>query len=226
MFISAGLRQRRKREEAVRGGVFRYAPAESLRHCYRYLDEFLAPVKSYFVLPFSLITTQLSTLLPTMTKLIPSAALLLAVTVAATATPATLGAQVASIFNRGCGPVATWPRLGLTSGTPKIGTKIRITGSLLSPARTTVTAIGASNTKWASIPLPLMIDPRVGPPCQLLVSPDVLLFGKSTNQGQLSWTFQIPNDKRLIGLKVYLQMVNGDGKGNEHWTEGLAITFG
>ena len=178
---------------------------------------FPAPVKSYFVLS--------STLLSTMTKLTPSPALLLAVLLAAT-TPATLGAQVATVFNRGCGPVATWPRLRLTSGTPKIGTKIQITGSLLSPTRTTITAIGLSNTKWGSVPLPLMIDPRVGPPCQLLVSPDVLLYGRSTSQGQQSWTFSIPNDKRLIGVKVYLQMVNGDGKGNEHWTDGLAITFG
>ncbi len=167
-----------------------------------------------------------------MDKLLPSAALLLAVTVAATAataitvTTATLGAQTASTFDRGCGPVATWPRLGLTSGTPKIGTKIQITGSLLAPGRTTITAIGLSNTKWGSIPLPLMIDPRPGPPCKLLVSLDVLLFGSSTGQGQQAWTFQIPNDRRLIGVKVYLQMANSNGRGNEHWTEGLAITIG
>lgn len=148
---------------------------------------------------------------------LPSAVLLLA---------ASLSAQTATSFDYGCGPVATWPRMALTSGTPKIGTTIQVTGSLLAPGRTTVTAIGASNTKWGSIPLPLMIDPRPGPPCKLLVSPDVLLFGLSNRQGQLSWTFQIPNDRRLIGMKVYLQMVNGDGTGNEHWTEGLAITIG
>ena len=198
------------------GGVFRYAPAELLRRCYSHLDEFPAAVKSYF-----------GPLIPaTMNKLIPSAALLLAITVAATATTSTLGAQAARIFDRGCGPVATWPRLGVTSGTPKIGTKIQITGSLLAPGRTTITAVGLSNTKWGSIPLPLMIDPRPGPPCKLLVSPDVLLFGKSNVQGQQAWTFQIPNDRRLIGVKIYLQMANSNGKGNDHWTEGLAVTFG
>jgi len=152
-----------------------------------------------------------------MAKLIPSATLLLAVA---------LHAQTATSFDYGCGPVATWPRLGLTSGTPKIGTTIQVTGSLLAPGRITITAIGASNTKWGSISLPLMIDPRPGPPCKLLVSPDVLLFGTSTRQGTLSWNFQIPNDRKLIGVKVYLQMVNGDSQGNEHWTEGLAITIG
>lgn len=136
-----------------------------------------------------------------------------------------LSAQSATVFDRGCGPVATWPRLRLTAGIPKINTKIQVTGSLLSPSQTTITAIGRSNTKWGNIPLPLMIDPRPGPPCKLLVSPDVLLFGKSTSQGQLSWTFAIPNDRKLIGLKLYLQMANSDGK-NEHWTDGLALTIG
>ncbi|MHC4078258.1 MAG: hypothetical protein ACYST0_07425, partial [Planctomycetota bacterium] len=98
---------------------------------------------------------------------------ILAVTMASTA--GTAGAQAARVFNQGCGPVATWPRLRLTQGTPRIGTQIQLTGSLLAPARTTLTAIGLSNTYWGTIKLPLMLDPRPGPPCQLLVSPDVIL---------------------------------------------------
>ncbi|MEE9126219.1 MAG: hypothetical protein V3U11_03690 [Planctomycetota bacterium] len=137
-----------------------------------------------------------------------------------------LDAQSASTFNRGCGPVATWPRLRVTKGTPKIGTQIQITGSLLSPGRPALTAVGISNQKWGSINLPLMIDPTVGPPCQLLVSPDVILFGQSDKFGQQSLIFMIPNDRKLIGRTRYLQMANTSATGLAHWTDGLALKFG
>jgi hypothetical protein len=137
-----------------------------------------------------------------------------------------LQAQSASTFNKGCGPVATWPRLRLTKGTPKIGTQIQITGSLLSPKRPAFTAVGLSNKSWGKIKLPLMIDPRVGPPCQLLVRPDVILFGQTDQFGQQSLILTIPNDRKFIGLTVYLQMANTSATGLAHWTDGLALKIG
>ena len=127
-------------------------------------------------------------------------------------------------FNRGCGPVATWPRLGVTMGTPKINTSLTITGSLLSPMSMSITAIGLSNTSWGGIKLPLMLDPKLNPPCQLLVGLDVLLLGPTDRFGQRSWSLQIPNDTRLIGLKVYLQMTTPAGL-YLGMTEGLELTI-
>ncbi len=138
---------------------------------------------------------------------------------------ATLNAQTGvRNFNRGCGPVATWPRLAVTLGTPKINTQLTITGSLLGPASMAITAIGLSNTTWGGIKLPLMLDPKPSPPCQLLVGPDVLLFGPTDRYGQRSWSLQIPNDTRLIGVRVYLQMAT-PGRILLAMTEGLELTI-
>ena len=51
-----------------------------------------------------------------------------------------------------------------------------------------------------------MVDPRPFPPCKLLVGPDILLLGTTNRNGQLALTAKVPNDKRLIGMKVYVQM--------------------
>ena len=133
-----------------------------------------------------------------------------------------LPAQAVS-FNRGCGPVATWPRLRLTAGNAKINTRITITGSLLAPSQTSLTAIGLSNTSYMGLKLPFMIDPNVRPPCQLLVGPLVVLSGRTSNFGMQAWTFGIPNDTNLIGKKIYFQMATTTGA--LHMTDGLEITI-
>ena len=51
-----------------------------------------------------------------------------------------------------------------------------------------------------------MLDPTVGPPCQLLVSLDVLVGGATDANGQQTLAFTVPNDPRIAGLHVYLQM--------------------
>ena len=145
-------------------------------------------------------------------------ALLLPLLFFATALPAQ-----AVTFNRGCGPVATWPRVRLTAGNAKINTRITITGSLLAPSHPSITAIGLSNTSYGGLRLPLMIDPTVDPPCQLLVGPLVLLTGRTTTNGQQAWTFAIPNDRNLIGRKIYFQMATS-GRAL-HMTDGLEITI-
>ena len=109
-------------------------------------------------------------------------------------------------FNRGCGPVATWPRMTVPKGSPKIGTQLAIQGNLLAQSHAVITAIGLSNTAWGSVKLPLMIDPRPFPPCQLLVAPTLVFFGTTNRNGQFAFVARVPNDRRLIGAKVYVQM--------------------
>lgn len=127
------------------------------------------------------------------------------------------------IFDRGCGPVATWPRMAVSQGTPKINTQVTITGSLLRPSSISMTLAGASNTVWNGVRLPLMIDPRPWPPCQLLVAPEVLLPGLADRSGRQSWTLSIPNDKQLIGVKFYFQMASPAT--TLHMTDGLELTI-
>ena len=78
------------------------------------------------------------------------------------------------------------------------------------------------NEPWATH-LPFMIDPNLGPPCQLLVGPLVLIFGQTTINGEQAWTFGIPNDMTLIGQKIYFQMATGSPA--PHMTDGLEITI-
>lgn len=125
------------------------------------------------------------------------------------------------IFDKGCGPVATWPRLRATSGTPRLNTQMTVTGTLLKPSSIGLTVIGLSNTFWGAVKLPLMLDPIPSPPCQLLVSLDVVLAGATNNLGQQSLTFTVPNDQKLIGVKVFLQMATL-GK-TSHMTDGLDL---
>ena len=124
-------------------------------------------------------------------------------------------------FGRGCGPVATWPRLELTVGQPRLGARFTITGSLLQPTSRSITAIGGSRTSWGGVPLPLMIDPTVFPPCQLLVAAEVRVAGTTSANGRQPLTFTVPNLRALIGLSIYFQMATLSTQTS--LTEGLEI---
>lgn len=126
-------------------------------------------------------------------------------------------------FAKGCGPVATWPRMQVTSGAPKINTAITLAGTLLAPSANCLTVIGLSNTSWSGVKLPFTLDPVPNPPCQLLVSLDLILGGLTDTNGQRTHGFLIPNDPRLVGLHVYLQMATLGA--NNHMTDGLDLTI-
>ncbi len=124
-------------------------------------------------------------------------------------------------FGRGCGPVATWPRLALTKGAPRPGQPFTITGSLLAPTQVSLTAIGLSNTNWGGVPLPLTLDSSVNPPCQLLVAAHLRLAGLADSQGQQAHTFNVPSDPKLVGVRLYFQMASPAT--TLHMTEGLEL---
>ncbi|MCB9872385.1 MAG: DNRLRE domain-containing protein [Planctomycetes bacterium] len=126
-------------------------------------------------------------------------------------------------FGQGCGPVATWPRLSLTAGTAKLGGQFTITGALLSPSNTAITAIGLSNTVYMGIPLPYTLNGSVSPPCQLLVAPQIQLYGSADSNGNHGRTFPVPNDATLRGAHVYFQMASPTSP--EHLTSGLEVTI-
>jgi hypothetical protein len=127
------------------------------------------------------------------------------------------------IFGQGCGPVATWPRIDVLAGAPKINTSMTVGGRLLAPSSVSITAIGLSNTSWLGLTLPFMLDPNVGPPCQLYVAAQIQLPGATDSQGQLNQVFPIPNDQTIIGIKVYMQMATPGTL--THMTDALELTI-
>lgn len=124
-------------------------------------------------------------------------------------------------FDKGCGPVATWPRLAVTAGAPKINTKMTLTGSLLAPSSPALIVVGVSNSTWGGVKLPLVLDATVGPPCQLLVSLDLLVGGATDSSGKRVLSVTVPNDPKSVGLHIYVQMATL-GKAT-HFTEGLDL---
>lgn len=126
-------------------------------------------------------------------------------------------------FGQGCGPVATWPRLTVSSGTPKVGTTMQVQGSLLAPGKAAYVAAGLSNSSYLGVPLPIMLNPNLGPPCQLLVSLEVLTTAPTNSSGICTLTLPIPVLPGLAGSQVFMQMASPGSL--PYMTEGLAIRF-
>lgn len=97
---------------------------------------------------------------------------------------------------------------------PNIGTQITWT---LQAARTNSVAVlhlGASDSAWGSLRLPLNLAFVGMPNCTLYVSPDTS-FGFSTGRGGgFDLTFTIPNDAALIGSHNYTQVAIADPSAN------------
>ena len=94
---------------------------------------------------------------------------------------------------------------------------------------------GMSDRTWAGLTLPFGIFhvPVVAPDCMLYCSVDVVVpVGSSRNNRSGSVTLQIPNDPRLIGLRLYQQWfleTITDGTFADGWisfTNGGALTIG
>ncbi len=69
-----------------------------------------------------------------------------------------------------------------------------------------IMALGASNTIWSGVPLPLNLAVIGAPGCQALVSPDVLLTLPIVNTtATLTWS--LPNLPAVIGQTLYAQGV-------------------
>jgi hypothetical protein len=136
-------------------------------------------------------------------------------------------AQKASYSFFGKGSSVYQPYLGVT-GTPALGKKFTATMLYRNPPGggfpaaswwTAFMITGTSNQRIGSIPLPMTI--RRG--LQLLVSPDVIqvrlvrsgyagsppYWGRGNRSG-IDFSYQVPNTRALLGLKLYQQMILTD----------------
>jgi hypothetical protein len=87
---------------------------------------------------------------------------------------------------------------------PYIGSLFEIRLRNILPVTYTSLILGASRTSWGSIPLPLDLGWFGMPGCKLATSHDFALPLWSAN-GESIWSFGIPSDAGLIGLRFYSQ---------------------
>ena len=136
--------------------------------------------------------------------------------------PANLLGQTASYTFFGTGCDLMQPRLAVT-GTPRLGSTFTVTtvyGNTQVSCSTVITpytvymATGLSNRNWGGATLPLPIFQT----CNLLVAP-TLVEVRAVQSGSsclpqlrfpsgsgVDFTYSVPNDSMLLGLKLYQQM--------------------
>jgi hypothetical protein len=114
------------------------------------------------------------------------------------------------------------PRLSNT-GLPKIGTSyaVALSGALATAPSLLIT--GLSNQTWGPFPLPLDLGAAGAGGCSLLVSYDFVLGAAADNSGNASLSIALPNDSRLVGLKLHHQWATVDAPANRL---GLAFSNG
>lgn len=113
-----------------------------------------------------------------------------------------------SSFGTGCGKgkcftsgIDIGPLVLAPQTCPQIGTTFEVGlshGDCVAPA---ALIMGASNTAWGALPLPL----DLGSGCLLYVSPDVLFLGATSGYGKAVFPLAIPLDPALQGASAYLQ---------------------
>ncbi|MCI0587179.1 MAG: hypothetical protein L0323_10100 [Planctomycetes bacterium] len=129
-----------------------------------------------------------------------------------------------SSFGAGCGNGAACggPATLTLEDCPVIGTTVTFrlaNGPANAPS---ALALGASNTSWMGVPLPIPI----GLGCSILVSLDVILPGPMTGpEGLALFPGSIPADPALVGQTIYAEG-GALSAGTFRTTNGLAVTIG
>ena len=120
-------------------------------------------------------------------------------------TGAIVSAVTNNAFGSGCEgssgkrPIISW------QGAPSIGSKDFHLVLRDGPASgAVILALGASNTEWNTVSLPLDLGILGMTGCELLVSPDLSLRSSATG-GKSAANLPIPNDPLLRGANVYAQ---------------------
>jgi hypothetical protein len=131
-----------------------------------------------------------------------------------------------SSFGTGCGtsPDLCLAPAALTLGDcPLIGTTVTFRLTAGQPSAPSALALGASNTGWTGVPLPIPI----GAGCSIQVSLDGVLPGPlTTPTGFGLIPASIPPDPALVGQTVYVQGGAIASPGLFRTTNGLAVTIG
>ncbi|MFY9342058.1 MAG: hypothetical protein WAT39_06200 [Planctomycetota bacterium] len=111
----------------------------------------------------------------------------------------------AQSFGGSCGGQGGQPALAVNPAL-RPGFASTLQGAYLPPNRPAMLLVGASNTAWGGVPLPLSFASLGMPGCELLVSPDVVLPCGTAN-GSPTATFVVPLSPSLAAQWVHFQLL-------------------
>ncbi|MEZ5988728.1 MAG: hypothetical protein R3F30_06325 [Planctomycetota bacterium] len=114
------------------------------------------------------------------------------------------------------------PALSAT-GVPKVNSTFSVDLDKALPSTPVLLLIGASNSVWGPIQLPLDLTPAGAPGCGLLCSFDLPLAAQADTAGKSSFKLPVPNDTGLVNVVFHDQWIVLDPKAN---TLGLAFSNG
>jgi hypothetical protein len=137
----------------------------------------------------------------------------------------------AGSFGSACQGHAAPPLLAVDPlATARIGQVVKLQGTGLRVGQPAAfLLVGFSNTSWNSVPLPFDMTAVGLTGCPLLVSVDLLEVAAISGSGTASWSVALPNDKALLGGKVYGQILALDPGLNPAGfgvSAGVALTLG
>ena len=122
-------------------------------------------------------------------------------------------------FGKSCSPLAPKGLSFSTTAVPSLGsTNFTMWVFGLQANATALLALGASNQRFMSLPLPLLMPGR----CRLHVSVDWIGAFQADNRGSLKLPFPIPNTPSLAGLILYTQWLEPTSRGIAG-TQGAAL---
>lgn len=112
-------------------------------------------------------------------------------------------------YGQGCGnPAARFAPDPYFGGRPFVGGSLTMLGTDLPASQPVVHCIGGSDAQWGAFTLPFDLAPIGAPGCALLASPDVLeARGLGSASGTLRFTFRIPDQLSLAGVRFFHQLV-------------------
>jgi photosystem II stability/assembly factor-like uncharacterized protein len=139
--------------------------------------------------------------------------------------------SAATGFGSACAGHATPPAIAVDPlATARIGQTVGVLGQSLRIGQPlAVLLVGFSNSSWNSVPLPFDLTPAGLNGCPLLVSLDLLLATTIGAGGTAGWSLTLPNDRALLGGRLYAQAMAPDPGLNPAGfavSAGLQLTLG
>jgi V8-like Glu-specific endopeptidase len=114
-------------------------------------------------------------------------------------------------FGQGCRGSAGIPTLSKVQ-TPEIAGTFKASANNLPGSSWLM--FGSSKTKWNGISLPLSLGGVGAPGCSILVAFDLFATPLSVVGSKAQMSLNIPNDKRLLGVRFYNQVISLDSRAN------------
>ena len=117
-------------------------------------------------------------------------------------------------FGTGCPGSGGLPSVSNPSP-PRLGLDWTLAVSGLDDNSPAFMALGASNTNWQGLPLPLSLTSLGAPGCSIMVSHDITPIPLVVSGGQASLTVTMPGAGVLLGAQIYNQALSLDGAANQ-----------